>query len=126
MQTQSIINKLPEVIKCIIYDHVNVSLNYWVESCSDKFIGNPIDLFKNNFLKNDFYHVNKLTKVKTPLHFIGLNNGVIPPQEILNKLQKYSFSKNIPNLLILPNIKYLNIHSYITKISNYTSVNLFI
>ncbi len=46
MQTQSIINKLPEVIKCIIFDYVSKKLNYEIELQSDKFIGNPIDLLE--------------------------------------------------------------------------------
>ncbi len=63
-EMQSIINRLPEVIKCIIYDYVSKELNYLVELQSDKFIGNPIDLYKHYTTKNTiFYHINKLTDV---------------------------------------------------------------
>ncbi len=107
---QSIINKLPEVIKCIIFDYVNNKLNYHIELYSDKFIGNPIELYHNYIIKNleNFYHINKLTKIKTPLQFIrlqchGKGNVFLKekeiPQEILNKLQKLSIDCNyVPNL----------------------------
>ncbi len=80
---QYIINKLPEVIKCIIFDYVSYTLNYYVELSSDKFIGNPIDLFKKNIYNIEFYHVNKLTDIIIPLHFIGLRcGGKLPPNKI--------------------------------------------
>ncbi len=112
--------------------------NWLTELLSDEFIGNQIDLFngrinqdtlKNdtNFIKNEngFYHFNRSTGIKTPLNFIGLNSGVlfeneglIPPQEILNKLQKFSYTflgapTNHPTNFTfpnLPNLKILNIH----------------
>ncbi len=133
MEKQSIINKLPEVIKCIIYDHVSYTLNYLVELNSNKFIGNPINLLHNeknnyfNFNHQDsnkyFYHINKLTKVKTPLHFICLNcnlYGFLLPQEILNKLQTFALRCDelfVPNNL--PCIKILKIAGYFTEIPNY-------
>ncbi len=121
MGTQSIINKLPEVIKCIIFDHVSYKLNYLVEYISDKFIGNPIDLYNKhiNTQNVDFYHTNKLTKIKTPLHFIGLYcNESLPPQEISNKLQKILFTWN-NDFPKLPYIKILSIRGYITEIPNF-------
>ncbi len=90
-----IINKLPEVIKCIIYDYVSNKLNYLIEIFSDKFIGNPIDLFKSNVYKANLCHINKLTKVKNDLHFIGLICvKFLPSQKILDKLQKLRFIHN--------------------------------
>ncbi len=119
IKTQSIINKLPEVIKCIIYDHVSHYLNYSIELCSDKFIGNPIDLY-NMYPINNYYHINKLTRVKTPLHFIGLSHDnyddELPPQEILNKLQKFILINNDDDIPILPSIIILSIHGSFTKI----------
>ncbi len=139
MQTQSIINKLPEVIKCIIFDYVSNKLNHEIELCSDKFIGNPIDMYNSHLLVKKFYHINKLTKFKTPLHFIGLYlycydlYDLYFPQKILNKLQKLSFicddsdidhdgsnyhidEQNLPNL---PSIKILNLYVYFTEIFNF-------
>ncbi len=121
MHTQSIINKLPEVIKCMIYDYVSNVLNYQTEISSDKFIGNPIDLFNSNIDSCiNFYHTNKLTNIKTPLHFIGLNcKKNLPPQEILNKLQKLSI--DYYNMPILPNlscIKIVRLYYGFTEIPN--------
>ncbi len=123
---QSIINKLPEVIKCIIYDHVSFTLNYKIELCSDKFIGNPIDLY-NIYPINNFYHINKLTRLKTQLHIIGLECNVdeLPPEEILNKLQKFSLAWDKYDLKIqiqLPNIKILTICGYFTEIPNFVGL----
>ncbi len=119
---QSIINKLPEVIKCIIYDYVSHILNYRIELWSDKFIGNPIDLY-NMYPINNYYHINKLTRVKTPLHFIGLSHDnyddELPPQEILNKLQKFILINNDDDIPILPSIKILNLRSNLTEIPNF-------
>ncbi len=134
MQIQSTINKLPEVIKCIIFDYVNSMLNYNIEKSSDKFIGNPIDLFKCRIISDSsyyhtnssYYHTNKLTKVKTSLHFIGLhyycyNNQLPPPQEILNKLQKMSTYDNyMPNLPCIKNLYILD--GKFTKIPNYVGL----
>ncbi len=116
-----VINKLPEIIKCIIYDHVSYDLNYQIEHSSDKFIGNPIDLIKCFYKCVTNYHINKLTGLKTPLHFIGLNctQQLPPSQEILNKLQKFALkcdeNSKIPNL---PNIKELHINGNLIKIPN--------
>ncbi len=112
-----IINKLPEVIKCIIYDHVNVMLNYLIELYSDKFIGNPIDLFDNDII-TIHYHTNKLTRVKTPLQFIGIScRGKLPPKKILNGLQKISFScYNVPDISKLPNLKNLSVTGKFSEI----------
>ncbi len=123
MVMETIINKLPEVIKCIIFDYVSYYLNYEIELISDKFIGNPIDLFDDDIYDTtgygtiNFYHVNKLSKIKTFLHVIGLNYFLgkycdNPPQEIFNKLQKFSIicsTHYLVNLPKLPNIKILNI-----------------
>ncbi len=134
MQLQSIINKLPEVIKCIIFDYVNNILNYQIEIISDKFIGNPIDMYKSRYFyhiviyDHILYHINKLTKSKTPLHFIGLNYHKQIPQEILNKLQKlsttfYKLQKLSTtfynNPTELPNIKILNIYGNLIEIPNF-------
>ncbi len=117
---QSIINKLPEVIKCIIYDYSNNILNYLIELQSDKFIGNPIDLFDKCGPVNYYYHLNKLNGFKTPLHFIGLDCYKQVPQEILNKLQYFAllhydfipYLQNVKTLYLcfcnfteIPNIK---------------------
>ncbi len=117
MQTQQLINRLPEVIKCIIFDHVSYDLNYLVELQSDKFIGNPIILYYKIII--EFYHINKLTKFKTPLHFIELYcNRFLPSQEILNKLQIFSFICDdiLPNL---PCIKNLYVQGNFTEIPNF-------
>ncbi len=132
MQSNIIINKLPEVIKCIIYDYVDAMLNYLVELQSDKFIGNPIDLFNSivfDIQDINFYHINKLSGLKTSLHFIGLNcftyKQIYCPQEILNKLQKFSLiqhrykSNYIPDL---PNIKILNIYGNFREIPNFVGL----
>ncbi len=121
-----IINKLPEVIKCIIFDHVSGTLNYEVELLSDKFIGNPIDLYNIYPINNYYYHINKLTRIKTPLHFIGLRCKVMPPQEIYNKLQKFFFAygyyernlENLENLQHLQCIKILTIFGLFIEIPN--------
>ncbi len=97
MPLKNAINKLPEVIKCIIFDYVSIRLNYEIELCSDKFIGNPIDTYPKivyipepdeQLNVSIFYHTNKLTGIKNYLHFIGLFCVEFPPQEIINKLQK--------------------------------------
>ncbi len=121
------INKLPEIIKCIIFDHVSNTLNYDIEICSDKFIGNPIDLYKIFLREAKFYHINKLTKIKIPLQFIGLNyieNYMLPPQEILNKLQKiYYLYYGSPNFQInLLNIKILELAGKFTTIPNFVGL----
>ncbi len=114
-----IINKLPEVIKCIIYDYVGSTLNYWIELQSDKFIGNPINFFKSfGVYTAGFYHTNKLTNIKIPLHFISLDyckDYEMPHQEILNKLQRMNIScykLDISYLYKLPCIKNLTIYNY--------------
>ncbi len=66
-----------------------------------------------------FYHINKLNGIKTPLHFIGLYcDELLPPQEILNNLQKIILecNKYLPDL---PNVKILNLYGNFTKIPNF-------
>ncbi len=128
---QSIINKLPEVIKCIIYDHVSTVLNYKIELCSDKFIGNPITSEEYDVITN-FYHINKLTKIKIPLLIIKLGikigiNSQLPPQEILNKLQSFSIvsycvavSSDLPKKL--PSIKFFTIDGTFKEIPNFSGL----
>ncbi len=118
------INKLPEVIKCIIFDYVGNTLNYQIELHSDKFIGNPIDVYRVDvciFRIKKYYHLNNLTKIKTPLHFIGLRceNMPLPPQEILNKLQKFRFANDYETITELLGIKILSLHGIFTEIHNF-------
>ncbi len=122
---QIIINKLPEIIKCIIYDHVSRDLNYLVELQSDKFIGNPVNYLRSNYNEYiDLYHVNKLTGIKNPLHFIELAcSEQLLPQEILNKLQKFIYiNDNLSNLSNLNNIKILKLYGNFTEIPNFTGL----
>ncbi len=111
-----IINKLPEVIKCIIYNYASRDLNYKIELNSDKFIGNPIDTSNKILVAYEcYYHINKLTKIKTFLHIVAIHCYYtnLPPQEILNKLQKFrldcSYYYKELQLLHLPCIKFLKI-----------------
>ncbi len=112
MQMQ-IINKLPEVIKCIIYDYVSYKLNYLIESYSDKFIGNPVCLSKiYDLLDFELYHINKLTKFKTPLSIIELHcEEWIPEQNILNKLIKFRLVvQDDISIINLPNVQILTLN----------------